>query len=92
MLVGVHQTILNPKKFWEAVDEIVPHLPSGLRVISVVPSMDGKICTGLWECDTAEHMQRFMDKNWGEYAKTRCFEVDSNRAIGLKQVTVGQAS
>lgn len=84
MLVGVQQTIKDPKKFWQVAEETLPNLPGGLRLLSVLPSQDGRLCNCLWECDSVQHMQRFMDKNWGESCENHCYEVNAAKAIGLR--------
>lgn len=83
MLVGIQQVIKDPKNFWPSAEETIPNLPEGIKLVAFYPSADGRTCSGVWECDTVVHMQRFADKNWGEFAESSCYELDSDRSIGL---------
>jgi hypothetical protein len=86
MLVIAHHNISDPVAFWNKAKEVTENLPGNLKVQSVYPSKDGKTGTCIWEADSAQNVQQFLDKNAGEFAKNFCYEVNMEQAIGLPKM------
>jgi len=83
MLVIAHHFINDPEHFWGAAEEITKSIPGNLKLHSVYPSQDGKTGTCVWEADNVNAVQAFLDKNAGEFAKNSCYEVNTEKAMGI---------
>ena len=86
MLVIAHHNINDPEGFWAAAKGVTMNLPGNLKLHGVYPAQDGKTGTCLWEADSVQEVQQFLDKNAGKYAKNFCYEVNVEKSIGLPDV------
>ena len=91
MLVIAHHNVNDPQSFWGAAKELTKSLPDNLKLHGVYPSSDGKMGTCLWEADSAQEVQQFLDKNAGTFAKNFCYEVDVEQSIGLPKIQMAEA-
>ena len=83
MLIIAHHNISNPEEFWKAAKEQTQNLPTSLKVLGVYPSKDKRSGTCLWEANSVQEVQQFLDKNTGKFAKNFCYEVNVKESIGL---------
>lgn len=83
MLVIAHHNVQDPEKFWALAQSVTASLPLGFKVYSVMPSMDMKTGTCLWEAPSAAEVQKFIDDNSGSFSKNFCYEVNEAASIGL---------
>ena len=86
MLVIAHHNISNPEGFWSVAAEVTKELPGNLRVLGVFPATDAKTGTCLWQADSVQEVQEFLDKNAGQHARNFCYEVDEAKSMGLSAV------
>lgn len=91
MLVIAHHNINDPEGFWAAAGEVTKSLPGSLKIHGVYPSTDGKTGTCLWEADTVEEVQQFLNENAGKYAKNFCYEVNMEKSMGLPKIQLAEA-
>jgi hypothetical protein len=83
MLIIAHHTSINdPQAFWSKAQALIPAAPVGTKVHAVYPSQDGKTGTCVWEANTVEEVQQFLDKEAGDMAVNFCYEVNETAAIG----------
>jgi hypothetical protein len=66
-------------------------LPGSLKLHGVYPATNGKTGTCLWEANTVQEVQQFLDKNAGKYAKNMCYEVDTEKSMGLPKIQLAEA-
>ena len=90
MLVIAHHNISDPESFWAGAKEITKSLPDNLKVHGIYPAKDAKTGTCLWEADSAQEVQQFLDKVAGQFAKNFCYEVDLQKSIGLPQIQMAE--
>jgi hypothetical protein len=83
MLVIAHHTIHDPDIFWAHAKELIPSLPSHIKIHGVYPSPDLRLCTCLWESPTVTDVQDFLDTSLGHVSKNFCYEVNETSAVGL---------
>jgi hypothetical protein len=88
MLVISQHTIQNPEEFWKATKTITSILPSNLKLYSVYASLDKKNCTCVWECSSQKDIQSLLDKQWGSWCKTWCWEVNTATSLGLPKTAL----
>ncbi|MFI5153547.1 MAG: hypothetical protein ACHQET_09455 [Chitinophagales bacterium] len=91
MLIIAHHNVNDPQSFWGAAKELTKSLPANLKLHGVYPSADGKLGTCLWEANTAQEVQQFLDKNAGMFAKNLCYEVNVEQSIGLPKIQMAEA-
>jgi hypothetical protein len=64
--------------------------PAGARALQFYPSRDRPSVTCLWEADSVEAVQRYVDSTLGDSSVNDCYEVDSEFAfakqpLGLRE-------
>ncbi|MBD0331098.1 MAG: hypothetical protein ICV66_00425 [Chitinophagaceae bacterium] len=87
MLVIAHHHIQDPDAFWSAAQNVPSILPPELKLHSVFPSKDLRTGTCVWEANSAEEVQKFLDDNVGNVSKNFTYEVDERAAMGLPKKT-----
>jgi hypothetical protein len=92
MLVIAHHIINDPEGFWAAAEEATKSLPANLKVQGIYPSQDAKLGTCLWDADSAQAVQQFLDQHAGQYAKNVCYEVNVEKSLGLPDIKLAAAS
>ena len=83
LVIAQHTKITDPQAFWAKAQSVVGATPAGTRVLSVFPSQDGKTGTCIWEADSADQLQEFLDEASEGLATNYCYEVNEAAAIGL---------
>ena len=86
MLVIAHHTnITDPAAFWAKAQNVIAAVPAGTKVLSVYPSQDGKTGTCVWEAESVNELQQFLDTASEGMATNYCYEVNEAVAIGLPE-------
>lgn len=88
MIISVHHTINNPDRWEQATIRIktkMEHgeLPPGMKGLMFMPGMDGHKADCVWEANSLESLQDFLDRETGSGAKNEYFQVDDASAFGL---------
>ena len=91
MLVIAHHNISDIEGFWAGAKEVTQNLPGNLKVLGIYPAIDGKTGTCLWESETVQEVQQFLDKNAGQFAKNFCYEVNVEQSINLPKIKLEEA-
>ena len=86
MLVIAQHNISNPESFWATAKELTSQLPYTLKLHSVYPSDDMKSGVCLWEAQSTQEVQKFLDDHMGNFAKNNCYKINTTAAIGLPEV------
>jgi hypothetical protein len=58
--------------------------PGGLRALQFYPSHDGSAVTCLWEADSVESVQQYVDSTLGDSANNTCYEVDAGQSFSVQ--------
>lgn len=91
MLIIAHHIVSKPVEFWEAAKKITKQLPSNLKLHGVYPSKDTKTGTCLWEANSVQEVQQFLDKHTDKLAKNFCYEVNVKESMGLPTIKLSTA-
>jgi hypothetical protein len=84
----IHHNVSDPAK-WEITTKSIMsmieqnRLPRGLKPLQYLPSVDGRKAVCVWEADSLDSLQRFLDQQTGGAARNEYFEVKDAAAIGL---------
>jgi hypothetical protein len=79
-VIAVH-SISDPDKFFETA-QTTP-IPDEITLHSLLPSSDRSRAVCVWEADSQDAVQRFVDDNVGDVSTNEFFEVDAGSAQGL---------
>jgi len=91
MHVGIYHTINDTKK-WEQTKQSMMSkieagtLPKGLKPVFFIPATNQKTTFCVWEAESVDAVQKFVDHESGSAARNEYFQVDSKNAIGLPEV------
>lgn len=55
--------------------------PPGARVLQFYPSQDGSAVTCLWEAESVQSIQEYVDSTLGESSENVCYQVDPEQAF-----------
>jgi hypothetical protein len=83
MYVVVQHEIKNPEVAFSRGEKLQKGegAPSGVRVLQFYPSTDGAAVTCLWEAESVDAVQRYVDSTLGDSSENRCYEVDTRQAF-----------
>jgi hypothetical protein len=85
LVIAQHTRITDPEAFWAKAKSVIGATPPGSSVLSVFPSQDGKTGTCIWEAESAESLQQFLDGASEGLATNFCYEVNEAVAMGLPE-------
>jgi hypothetical protein len=83
LVIAQHTKITDPQAFWAKAQSVIGATPEGSTVLSVFPSQDGKTGTCIWEAQSADQLQQFLDAASEGLATNFCYEVNEAVAMGL---------
>jgi hypothetical protein len=83
MFVAVEHTIQDPEAFWAKAGEIVPNLPSYVKLHQCFPNKSGTRGICIWEGDSVRAVQTFLDGQVGHVSSNEYFEVENKDSIAL---------
>ena len=55
--------------------------PAGARVLQFYPSTDGAAVACLWEADSVQDIQQYVDSTLGDSSDNTCYDVDTSQAF-----------
>lgn len=82
MFIAIEHEIHDPAKFQECARKVFP-LPEGLHVHQFLPASDLSRAICLYEADSVDQVQNYLDSVLGDASKQRYFPVAVDHAIGL---------
>lgn len=85
MYFVVHHDIHNPEDFWAAAQRNLPKLPEGgvKRVLNMFPSQAMDKATCVWEADSLENLEKYLQEKLGQASKETHFQINEATAMGL---------
>jgi hypothetical protein len=55
--------------------------PAGARALQFYPAADGSAVTCLWEADSVDAIQKYVDSTLGDSSHNTCYEVNAEQAF-----------
>ena len=99
MLVVVQHRINDPQTAFARGERLIKNegAPRGVRGLQFYPSTDGSAVTCLWEAESVQSVQEYVDATLGDSSENTCFEVDASQAFaeqptGLRRSPASVAS
>ena len=83
MYVAVVHDIKDPETAFARGEALVKGegAPADARVLQFYPATDGSAVTCLWEADSVESIQSYVDATLGDSADNRAYEVNAEAAF-----------
>lgn len=83
MYVIVQHEIKDPETAFARGERLIKNedAPAGARGLQFYPSSDGSAVTCLWEADSVDDIQEYVDATLGDSSINRCYEVNGDRAF-----------
>ena len=83
MYVVVQHRFVDPPTAFARGERLVMNedAPAGVRGLQFYPATDGSLATCLWESDSVEAVQGYVDATLGDSSVNTCFEVDDEQAF-----------
>ena len=93
MYVVAQHKILNPEKAFPRGQALIDGIgaPEGTRVLQFYPHVEGSAVTCLWETESVEDVQRFVDTTLGDSSVNVCYEVDAEKAFADRPQDLGSS-
>jgi hypothetical protein len=66
--------------------------PDGVRGLQFYPSSDRSAATCLWEADSVESVQEYVDTTLGETSENMCYEVDAELAFARQPLGLPESA
>jgi hypothetical protein len=83
MYVVIYHRITDPRGFKSLNERPQPSRPAHWRLLHSLPSLEGAMCSCLWEADSLEAIRTFTERAYAGVSVCECFEVDHANALGL---------
>ena len=83
MYIVVQHQIKDPETAFSRGERLVKNegAPEGARGLQFYPSTDGSAVTCLWEADSVESIQEYVDSTLGDSSLNTCYEVNTEQAF-----------
>lgn len=83
MYVVVQHQIKDPQAALARGDKLIKNegAPQGVRGLQFYPSQDGSAITCLWEAETVESVQHYVDSTLGDSSENACYAVNAGQAF-----------
>jgi hypothetical protein len=83
MYVVAQHEINNQKTAFSRGEKLIKNegAPEGVRGLQFYPSTDGSAVTCLWEAESVEAVQGYVDSTLGDSSQNTCYEVDADQAF-----------
>ncbi len=83
MFVVVQHQFTDPQTAFERGERLIRQegAPAGARGLQFYPSEDGTAATCLWEAESVESIQRYVDSTLGEASVNTCYPVNAEMSF-----------
>jgi hypothetical protein len=83
MLVVVQHQLIDPSTAFVRGERLkrAEGAPEAARVLQFLPSRDGKLVTCLWESESVDDLQSYVDETLGDASRNVCYAVEETAAF-----------
>ena len=94
MYVAVVHKIKNPEVAFGRGERLIKNegAPAGVRVLQFYPSRDGAWVTCLWDAQSLDDVQRYVDQTLGDSSENTCYEVDAEQAFSRQPLGIAETA
>jgi hypothetical protein len=94
MYVVVQHSFKDPQTAFARGERLIKNegAPAGVRGLQFYPARDGSGATCLWEADSVEDVQRYVDSTLGDSSENHCYEVDAEQAFARQPLGIPESA
>ena len=94
MYVVVQHHIKDPEVAFPRGEKLIKGdgAPAGARALQFYPSRDGSAVSCLWEAESVEVIQQYVDDTLGDSSENTCYEVDPEKAFAERPLGLPQSA
>jgi hypothetical protein len=92
MYVVVQHKFSDPETAFSRGERLIKNegAPAGVRGLQFYPAKDGSGATCLWEADSIEDVQGYVDATLGDASENLCYEVDAEQAFARQPLGIAE--
>jgi hypothetical protein len=94
MYVIVQHKFRDPQAAFSRGERLIKneHAPTGVRGLQFYPAKDGSGATCLWEADSVDDVQGYVDSTLGDSSENLCYEVDAEQAFAKQPLGIRESA
>jgi hypothetical protein len=94
MYVVVQHRFNDPRTAFTRGERLIKNegAPPGVRGLQFYPSKDGSGATCLWEADSVDDVQRYVDSTLGDSSENLSYEVDAEQAFARQPLGLPESA
>lgn len=94
MYVIVQHEIKDPQAAFARGERLIKGegAPTGARALQFYPSRDGSAVSCLWEADSVEAIQQYVDDTLGDSSENKCYEIDAEKAFAERPLGLPESA
>jgi hypothetical protein len=94
MYVVVQHKFRDPQAAFSRGERLIKNegAPDGVRGLQFYPAKDGSGATCLWEADSVEDVQGYVDSTLGDSSENLCYEVDAEQAFARQPLGIPESA
>jgi hypothetical protein len=93
MYVVVQHRFRDPQTAFRRGERLIKNegASPGVRGLQFYPARDGSGATCLWEADSVDDVQRYVDSTLGDSSDNLCYEVDAEQAFARQPLGIAES-
>ena len=94
MYVVVQHSFKDPQAAFSRGQRLIKNegAPTGVRGLQFYPARNGSGATCLWEADSVEDVQAYVDSTLGDSSENLCYEVDAEHAFARQPLGIAESA
>jgi hypothetical protein len=90
MYVVVQHRFKDPQTAFARGERLIKNegAPTGVRGLQFYPASDGSGASCLWETESVEHVQGYVDSTLGDSSENLCYEVNAEQAFARQPLGI----
>jgi hypothetical protein len=94
MYVVVQHRFMNPDVAFARGEKLIKNedAPAGVKGLQFYPSQDGTAAACLWESDSVEAVQEYVDSTLGDSSENTCYEVNAELAFSRQPLGIAETA
>ena len=94
MYVVVQHRFTNPEVAFARGQKLIKNegAPEGVKGLQFYPSQDRSAAACLWESDSVEAVQEYVDSTLGDSSENTCYEVNAEMAFSRQPLGIAETA
>ena len=94
MYVVVQHKFKDPQTAFTRGERLIKNegAPTGVRGLQFYPARDGSGATSLWEADSVQDVQEYVDSTLGDSSENLCYEIDAEQAFARQPLGISETA